>query len=200
MKVTRGYGLLEGLLAKKRALMANNLISPHLRHGRILDIGCGSLPYFLKYTEFAEKYGIDKTVSDTTIEGFREEDIILSNDDIEKEGRIPFDDGYFDVVTMLAVIEHIEPERLDGIIGEVRRILKSGGLLIITTPASWTDGLLRFMAGLHLVSRIEIDEHKATYTPSNIIFMLEHAGFVKDRIRTGYFELFMNIWTVAYRV
>lgn len=65
---------------------------------------------------------------------------------------------------MLAVIEHIEPERLDGIIGEVRRILKSGGLLIITTPASWTDGLLRFMARLHLVSRTEIDEHKAAYT------------------------------------
>jgi SAM-dependent methyltransferase len=198
MKVTRGYGLLEGLLAKKRAWMANSFISPYLRQGRILDIGCGSFPYFLKNTEFAEKYGIDKTVSDMTIEGLKEENIILSNDDIEKEGRIPFDDGYFDVVTMLAVIEHIELERLDGIIGEVCRILKSGGLLIITTPASWTDGLLRFMARIHLVSPVEIEEHKATYTPQNIISILEHAGFAEDRIRTGYFELFMNIWAVAY--
>ncbi|HBE45379.1 MAG TPA: hypothetical protein DDW17_08060 [Deltaproteobacteria bacterium] len=86
--------------------MANSFISPYLRQGRILDIGCGSFPYFLKNTEFAEKYGIDKTVSDMTIEGFKGE---------------------------------------------------------------------------------------------NIISILEHAGFAEDRIRTGYFELFMNIWAVAYR-
>jgi len=199
MKVTRGYGLLEGLLARKRAWMANSLIPEHLRQGRILDIGCGSFPHFLTHTKFAEKYGIDKSLSDATIETFREKKIILANADIVNEVKIPFDDSHFDVVTMLAVVEHIEPQKVDGIMTEVRRILKQGGLFIITTPAEWTDGLLRSMAKMHLVSPAEINEHKATYTPQKITAILEDAGFQRDFIRTGYFELFMNIWAISYK-
>ena len=41
-RVTRGYGLLEPLLARLRAQQANSLIPNHLRKARILDIGCGS--------------------------------------------------------------------------------------------------------------------------------------------------------------
>jgi len=197
VKVTRGYGLLEGLLARKRAWMANSFIPPRMRQGRILDIGCGSFPHFLQHTEFAEKYGIDKSLSDMTIERFKEKNILLSNSDIENEGTIPFSDGYFNVVTMLAVIEHIETEKAIGILNEVCRILNKGGLFIITTPAEWTDGLLRSMAKMHLVSPDEISEHKATYTPQKIIAILEDAGFQKELIRTGYFELFMNIWAIA---
>ncbi len=48
--VTRGYGLLERFLAKKRAKMANEIIPLALRTGRILDIGCGPFPYFLLNT------------------------------------------------------------------------------------------------------------------------------------------------------
>jgi hypothetical protein len=47
---TRGRGLLEPWLAKMRAQRANRLIPAELRAGRILDIGCGSFPYFLSHT------------------------------------------------------------------------------------------------------------------------------------------------------
>ena len=46
MRVTRGFGLLEGVLAKKRASLANSLIPASLRTDRILDIGCGSIRFF----------------------------------------------------------------------------------------------------------------------------------------------------------
>ena len=36
------------------------LIPSHLRSGRILDVGCGSYPYFLAHTEFAEKFALDQ--------------------------------------------------------------------------------------------------------------------------------------------
>ena len=46
---------------------------------------------------------------------------------------------------------------------ETSRVLKPDGTFIITTPAPWTDLLLKMMAKLGLVSRIEIEEHKAMY-------------------------------------
>ena len=56
---TRGKGLLEPSLARLRANRANQLIPKSLRDGRILDIGCGSYPYFLSHTSFQEKFAID---------------------------------------------------------------------------------------------------------------------------------------------
>ncbi|MDP2947815.1 MAG: hypothetical protein Q8N88_06895, partial [Nanoarchaeota archaeon] len=61
-KPTRGTGLLEKYLAKKRAHMANKLIPESLRRGRILDVGCGETPFFLLNTKFNEKYGIDPSL------------------------------------------------------------------------------------------------------------------------------------------
>ena len=61
--VTRGSGYLEKFLAKKRLQMANKLIPTSFRQGKILDIGCGSYPYFLLNTPFRKKYGIDPHVS-----------------------------------------------------------------------------------------------------------------------------------------
>jgi hypothetical protein len=57
---TRGKGLLEPLLARLRTQRANLLIPPELREGRILDIGCGSYPYFLAHTAFKEKFAVDQ--------------------------------------------------------------------------------------------------------------------------------------------
>ena len=45
--MTRGKGLLEPMLADLRAQRANKLIPSTSRTGRILDIGCGTYPYFL---------------------------------------------------------------------------------------------------------------------------------------------------------
>jgi hypothetical protein len=59
-KYTRGKGLLEPLLARLRTQRANQLIPKELRDGRILDIGCGSYPYFLAHTAFKAKFAVDQ--------------------------------------------------------------------------------------------------------------------------------------------
>ena len=118
--------------------------------------------------------------------------------DIEKKYIIPFAREYFDVVTMLAVFEHLEPKKIVRILNEIYRILRPGGMYIVTTPAAWTNGLLRFIANLRLVSPIEIEEHKDSYSHSRISSMLQKkANFRKDNLRFGYFEIFMNIWVTA---
>lgn len=193
--VTRGHGLVEEWLARLRARQANRFISPGHRTGRILDIGCGMFPFFLNTTRFAEKYGLDKIQSDAA-----GKDIHFVRHDVETSQTLPFDDESFDVVTMLAVFEHIEPEQLVLLLAEIRRVLKPHGVYIMTTPAHWSDGLLRVMAFLRLVSCIEIGEHKDAYSHANIRGLLNRAGYPDTAITLGYFELYLNIWCVARKL
>ena len=195
-KVTRGYGVLEKFLAKQRTSIANKLIPVGYRNGRILDIGCGLYPYFLMNVNFHEKFGIDKVVKESD-HGLYENGLIVINHDVEIDDILPFCNEYFDVVTMLAVLEHIEPMNVLKILKEVKRVLKNDGIYILTTPAFWTDWLLRFMSKIRLVSPVEIQEHKAVYDHSKIHSLLQEAGFSEERLRFGYFELFMNIWVTA---
>jgi 2-polyprenyl-3-methyl-5-hydroxy-6-metoxy-1,4-benzoquinol methylase len=193
MKVTRGSGFLEGFLAKQRANKATQLISEQLRGGSILDIGCGSHPYFLLSTEFANKYGLDKTLHGKIVhDGVSQ--VTVNNFDVEQDDTLPHADESFDVVTMLAVIEHIEPVKLTKLLADIYRIMRCGGEFIITTPTYWTDGLLRVLAGVNVLSKEEIDEHKDTYSHAKLSTLLVNAGFSKENIRLGYFEMCMNLW------
>lgn len=188
INLTRGTGLLEGFLSKKRADKANELIPPSFRKGKVLDIGCGSYPYFLISTEFNEKYGIDPSLRISSLEN-----IILSKLDISRS-LLPFKDNFFDVIVMLAVFEHIEKDKLDLVLLETFNMLKKDGVSIITTPSPWSDKLLHQMAKVGLISEVEIHEHKSHYNMGKIISMIEKAGFKRENIKSGYFELGMNMW------
>lgn len=195
--VTRGYGRLEGFLARQRAKKADSLIPSLYRSGRLLDIGCGTYPLFLTGTEFSGKYGLDKVIQNDACKDLNISGITLINHDFEKDGSLPFGDCFLSVVTMLAVFEHLETEILVKISKEIRRVLVPGGLFILTTPASWTDSLLRVMARLGLVSPDEINEHKNAFTHKKIAVILKGADFERQKMRFGYFEAFMNIWAAA---
>ena len=194
--VTRGNGLLEIFLAKKRAKIAEELIPLSCRSGRILDIGCGSFPFFLTSIDFAEKYALDKTATEGST-GIPGQAITFLNFDIEAGEALPFEDECLDVVTMLAVFEHIDPSRLTDILRDIHRVLKKQGLYILTTPAAWTQYLLKIMARFNLVSSSEIEEHKGAYNSRSIAALLESASFPPEKMRFGYFEMFMNNWAVA---
>jgi len=191
---TRGNGLLEPLLAQLRAKKANSLIPEELRKGRILDIGCGSYPYFLSHTSFREKYAIDQQLPSKGVSNIHWYSLGL--DGILK---LPFSDKFFNVITMLAVIEHLDPMVLESLFKEARRTLSPGGALILTTPAAWSDGILRWMARINLVSAEEIEEHTFAYTLPLIGWYFGKAGFEMRKVKFGYFELMMNLWAVAER-
>ncbi|MFA6392166.1 MAG: class I SAM-dependent methyltransferase [Patescibacteria group bacterium] len=194
--VTRGSGILEGVLSQARTKHANGLISVEKRSGRILDIGCGSFPYFLTHTEFSEKYGIEQ-LEISQAENIIRDGITITNANLEKDFRLPFSSNYFDVVTMLAVFEHIEPGQLIKVISEIHRVLKPEGEYILTTPPKWTNELLKVLSLIKLVSKEEIEEHKKIYSPKEIRNILIQKGFNQTQIQTGYFELRMNIWAKA---
>ena len=95
--------------------------------------------------------------------------------------------------------KHIEPQRVPQILTEIKRILKPGGMFIMTTPAPWTEGLLKLLARTNMVSREEIEDHKGSYSRKQIHVLLKQGGFHESAIKSGYFELFMNIWARAQK-
>ena len=97
------------------------------------------------------------------------------------------------------MVEHLNPERLIDLYRECYRMLRPGGMVVITTPAAWSDGLLRLLARFNLVSSEEIEEHVFSYTLPLLGWCFGSAGFAMEKLRFGYFELMLNLWATAER-
>jgi SAM-dependent methyltransferase len=151
----------------------------------------------LAHTSFAEKFAIDQlplphqTASELKIESFTL--------DLEIEPHLPFEDNYFEAVTLLAVVEHLDPTLMAKLFKEVYRTLKPGGKVVLTTPAAWSDGLLKFMAQINLVSAEEIHEHAYAYTLPLLGWYFGQAGFEMTKVKFGYFEFLLNMWATAQK-
>jgi SAM-dependent methyltransferase len=193
-RFTRGKGLLEPWLARMRTQRANALIPTQLRAGRILDIGCGSYPYFLSHTVFEQKFAVDQLPPS---EHGQKLNIQWHTLDLNVTPQLPFEDNFFNVVTLLAVVEHLNPNSMASLFQETYRVLQPGGVVIMTTPAAWSDGLLHMMAHLGLVSTEEIHEHVFAYTLPLLGWYFGKAGFEMTKVDFGYFEFMLNMWAVA---
>lgn len=115
--------------------------------------------------------------------------------DGEETPSLPFRSASFDVVTMLAVAEHIEPAALHPLLREIHRVLRPAGVVVATTPPPWSNVLLKVMARTGLVSRVEIEEHAQTYTARTLKRALRAAGLAD--VTAGYFEMGLNVWATA---
>ena len=60
------------------------------------------------------------------------------------EGRLDFEDNFFDYVTMLAVIEHFHDPLV--VLREIRRVLKPSGRFIFTTPKQAGEWIMNLYA------------------------------------------------------
>ncbi|MEN6308912.1 MAG: class I SAM-dependent methyltransferase [Anaerohalosphaeraceae bacterium] len=195
--VVRGYGPLDKLIARLRHGIAYRKLKPYYPLQCCLDIGSGAYPAFLIDLQARQKFGLEKSVSEELTRHAASMGITLVEHDLSRSVKLPFEDRFFDTVTMLAVIEHIEPPAVAMLLSEVYRILRPGGRLMMTTPAAWTDALLRGLAFCRLISREEIDDHKDTFTQTKVKTCIAGAGF--DTITTGSFECGMNLWAFAVK-
>ncbi len=171
------------------ARLRRRRIMPYVRRGSsLLDVGCGKGELLFGLSSFlGSGAGIDQRLTNRIVGNIR-----LYGGRID--ATLPFSDGSFDAVSLLAVLEHLEnPE---AILGETRRVLRPGGRILITVPTVYAKPVLEFLAfRLGLVSREGVADHKRYYTRAILAGDLERAGFAIERIH--YFELGFNLFAAA---
>lgn len=189
---TRGSGLLESFLSKKRTRRAKALISLQPKHS-VLDIGCGSEPLFLSSIEAFTRVGVERFPPSRHDDSL---DIVIAD---ASAPHLPFGDSTFNTVTMLAVLEHLPAAVAPRLLTDIHRVLKPAGTFVLTTPPPRTDHLLKIFAKLRLVSPEEIDEHDHVYTTRDLRALIAGSPFRSDDTTLGTFELGMNTWVRAIK-
>jgi SAM-dependent methyltransferase len=102
------------------------------RAERALDLGCGDGTVTAEL-DAAELSAVD--VSRVALERAGRRlgpDVRLA--ELEPDAPLPFGDGAFDLVLCAETVEHVRDLQL--LLSEVRRVLRPGGTLALTTPAS----------------------------------------------------------------
>jgi SAM-dependent methyltransferase len=95
---------------------------------RVLDIGCGTGGVLAHLGPFGRAYGIDPS---SEAAGYcRKRGVEMS---LASGLDLPFPDQTFDAVLALDVIEHVDDDV--GMLREARRVLRPGGVAVLTVPA-----------------------------------------------------------------
>jgi SAM-dependent methyltransferase len=92
---------------------------------------------------------------------------------------MPFDTGHFDVVACHNVIDHCaDPAQ---VIGEMRRVLKPGGVLLLNLFTFSRLGRLKFECNRRLNPTLDLFvEHPWSYTPDSIAQLVSSLGFASE--------------------
>lgn len=125
-------------LIKNRGIQANwhnltykNVLQEIGEGGILLDYASGSGTFIGRYYKVKDAIGVDISkdqIGYSKIE-FPQYTFLNSKD-------FYIDDylNYFDVITILGLIEFLNTEQVDNLLAELKKCLKPGGKLIITTP------------------------------------------------------------------
>lgn len=142
----------------------------------VLDIGCWNGLFLSRIRDtgkYRDLHGVDIVatgVAEARAKGFHAQVVDLNGDPL------PFADGQFDAVTILAVLEHVfDPYAM---IHEIHRVLKPGGALAIAVPnvAAFTNRL-RILTG-----RIPVTSPDPGWDGGHLHYFTRHA---LDRFLTG---------------
>jgi SAM-dependent methyltransferase len=139
-------------------LTRNRLLKGIARHtpmmsGRLMDFGCGSKPYRSLF-QVGEYIGLD---FENPGHPHKNEQI-----DVFYDGkRIPFGDANFDGVFSSEVFEHVF--NLPEVLQEINRVLKPGGLLLVTCPFA--------------ICEHEVPNDFARYSSYGLKYLLSQHGF-----------------------
>lgn len=156
-------------------------IKRYVLGGRILDLGCAEGQFLNQLKKYGpwECAGLEFS-AEAVAEAQRRYDFEVTAGTIT--GGRPWPDGYFDVITMWDVIEHLHHPLAD--LQVIQRLLKPDGYLILSTP-------IRHSLGNRLFGRFwvgyELPRHLHIFSEATLSKLLAKAGFelVKRQILLG---------------
>lgn len=183
------FNLLDRFIRQLRLRRLGAFLEPQMR---VLDFGCGESNWFLTSNarNIRSGIGIDPYAAPTTdcgsIESFRGPlDTFYAH----------HPDARFDLITWIAVVEHLEPADARAALHRCRTMLAPGGTIVLTTPTPRAKPILELLARLKVISRVEIDDHKLYYARPSMTSLLADAGLAIQQYST--FQFGLNSLTVA---
>jgi SAM-dependent methyltransferase len=147
------------------------------RRPRILDVGCGTGANLLMLSQYGDAEGVD--VSEDALAFCRERG--LDRVTLGAAEKLPYEDGTFDLVTALDVVEHLDDD-LAGL-REMRRVLRPGGRVLLFVPT------FMFLWGL----QDDVSNHRRRYRLPELQRVLEQAGFEIERTTYANITFFLPI-------
>jgi 2-polyprenyl-3-methyl-5-hydroxy-6-metoxy-1,4-benzoquinol methylase len=158
----------------------------------LLDIGCGWEARLLQELEPYIGKGIGVDFKAPRIKTGRLETISTV---LEK--KLPFQECSFDLITMLAVLEHLDhPE---AILKEIARLLRPGGGLLLTVPSWYAKPVLEFLAfRVGIVNPEEIRDHKRYFNRKDLLNLIDSTPGLQVA-RHEYFQWRFNNFLFATR-
>jgi SAM-dependent methyltransferase len=114
----------------RRCIIRAELDQLPLAHGaRVLDAGCGSGRTLEELGRYGEVQGIELDPGAAEVARGRG----CGDVQVGRLEELPWEDGSFDLITCLDVIEHTPDDRVT--LRELRRVSRPGGFLLVTVPA-----------------------------------------------------------------
>ena len=125
------------LILERRRRLVTPLLPAHAGH--LVDFGCGNGAQTLLFRDrFDRLTGLDIVPEQTAAFGEAAARLgvaVRARAELAGDGALPLPDGDADVVTSFTVLEHVADEQQA--LGELRRVLKPGGLLVVSVPNRW---------------------------------------------------------------
>jgi SAM-dependent methyltransferase len=147
---------------------------------RVLDLGCGAGRFVAALQDAgADPVGVE--LAEAALERARRNVPGAELHALAPDGAIPLEDASVDLVWCSEVLEHV-PDTA-GLLSEVRRVLRTGGRLLLTTPSHDLPrraliALLRFDGHFD-----PLGQHVRFFTRRSLATILDHAGFEDVRVR-----------------
>jgi SAM-dependent methyltransferase len=111
---------------------------------------------------------------------------------------IPLPDASVDVALSLAVLEHLDKPEV--FLRELYRIVRPGGVVLLTTPGPTSKPVLEFLAfRLGIIDRHEIADHKQYFSSVMLHDAFVAAGFTPAAVHPKRFLFGMNNIVMAIR-
>ncbi|MFA5879877.1 MAG: methyltransferase domain-containing protein, partial [Candidatus Margulisiibacteriota bacterium] len=146
-----------------------------------LPICCGNKSFLLDSVSYKIKSGVGL---DYEVKNKKKNNIEYIN--YKFNGNLPLKDKCFDKIFLLAVLEHIETDKVGDLFLEFKRILKNDGKIVLTTPTLKSRWLLEFLAyKMKLISSQEIKDHKKYYDKEEIMKLAK-----EDKLKLIDYKLF----------
>jgi len=157
-----------------------DFIKDQRQGNKILDIGCQDGYVCSQLYEFGwDPYGVDIIKESLELAQNKYPSINFQWANCEKS--IPFEDNFFDIVWAGDVIEHIH--FTDIFVNEVNRVLKKGGLFVLTTPMHNPIKLL--LIAIHNFEEHFDPEfsHLRFYSVKSLKSVLERRGLILQSVQ-----------------